>query len=156
MNRGPDDGVVGSIALSRAGFSVIKLVTKGQFFQEEHFVLDADGRQVGTINVERNKMGAPTHMAILDPDGVEYGTFSSQFGKKMKEHMDEAKQTGKNKVRFNVTVMGKGDEEERGIYGRVNPGRASDAYARVMTLAVAIMLENLGYEAFGGAKSRKS
>ena len=154
--RGPDDGVVGSVTLSRAGFSVIKLITKGQFFQEEHFVLDAAGQQVGTINVERNRMGAPTYMGILDPDGVEYGTFSSQFGKVMKEDMDEVKKTGKAKVRFTVTVGGKGDEKERGIYGKVNPDRVGDPYSRVMTLAVAILLENLGYEAFMGAKSRKT
>lgn len=145
--------VVGSFTLSRQGFSLFKLLTRGQFFQEEHFVLDPEGEQVGLFAIERKSMLAiPKRVMLLDNDGVEYGVFGTQLGRKVGEMLDEAKRTGAGKVKISVNVLGKGDEDEQGFIGRVNPARTGDAFARMMTFAVTILLEVIGFGAFSRAK----
>jgi hypothetical protein len=152
--RGPDDTVVGSLTLSRKGFSLVKLL-KGRFFQGETQLLDAEGRPAGAMVIERGMVGAPKRVAIEDEDGQEYGRFGSQLGRKVAQKIEEAKQQGKKRGMWtSVSVMGKGDEDERGMIGRVNPDRADDEYARVMTFATTVLLEVLGYDAFGATKGK--
>ncbi len=140
--------VIGSVTLSRSGPNLIKMA-KGQFFQDEHNLLDARGKKVGSLAIERAAMGRPSRIVVLDTDGEEMGAFGSQAGRTLKKMKEEG-----TKAKFSVSVLGKGDEEWQGIIGRINPARSGDVYSKAMIFAMTVLLEVIGFDRFAATQSR--
>lgn len=153
--RGPDNRLVGTIALSRKGASGMKMLM-GQLYQDEHLLWEADGRPAGAIVMERRNRVIPKRIVLIDTDNEEYGEIGSQAGETAAAMMEETRRTGKAKVKVSVSVMGKGDEEWKGMIGNVHPARAGDDYARTMTFALAVLIEVIGLKPFLGTKTRPS
>jgi hypothetical protein len=154
--HGPDGELLGSLNLSREGFSLLKLLSKGQFFQDDHFLLDADDRRAGTLVVERGLMGAPNRFILRDEEGNKLGSTQLEKLRRGRELIEEAQRDGKVKVKFSFNVMGHENDEARqwrGVSGRVHPDRADDPFARAMTLALCLLLEVVGYDRFASTRS---
>ena len=151
---GPRNKLIGSINITRVGFSLFKLAAKGNYFQDEHILLDGEDEQVGMLAMERMKMGIPKRLVVQDNDENELGSVERQDQKHATELMEEAKKTGKSKIQFSVSVLGRGDEEWKGAVGKVHPDRASDPLARALTAGVCLLKEVLLEHAFIGTKTK--
>jgi hypothetical protein len=152
--RGPNKKLIGSILMTRAGPTLLKVVAKGSLFHDEHLLLDAEDEQIGMLAMERGKMGIPKRLVVQDNNENELGSVERQEQKHATELMEEAKKTGKSKVQWSVSVLGKGGEEWKGAIGKVHPGKVSDPLARALTAGVCVLKEVLVDEAFIRTKTK--
>jgi hypothetical protein len=111
-------------------------------------VLGADGERVGQV-VWDKKIGR--RVVMVGRDGSEFGHVIGERSVEYEEMAEEAKQTGKAKVKVEMHSIFNPDK--RGSYAVVHESRVGDAWTHGMVLAFGVLVQGAGvYAAQSGAK----
>jgi hypothetical protein len=111
-------------------------------------VLGADGERVGQV-VWDLKVGR--RVVMVARDGSEFGHVIGERSIENEELLEEAKRTGKAKVK--VEMHSVFNPDKRGSYAVVHGSRVGDAWTHAMVLAFGVLVQGAGvYAAASGAK----